>query len=158
MINQEQLNEGLKLIVFRLNNEEYGVDVGQVRSIERMQSVTRIPGTPAFVKGVINLRGVVIPILDLNTRFALSESEITDHTRIIVVAHDNVEIGLIVDEANDVLDVPQSAIEPPPTVVGKVDTAYLRGVAKLDDRLLILLNLDKVLHPEELQQLHDLER
>lgn len=153
-INEEQIiNEELKVIVFRLKNEEYGVEVKQIKSIERMEHITRVPNTPPFVKGVINLRGVVIPIIDLRKRFGLDQNDYNDSTRIIIVNVDDMEVGLIVDAANDVIDIPVEAIEPPPKVVGTVESVYLRGVAKLSERLLILLNLDKVLNPEEIKRL-----
>ncbi len=154
MNNQtEQIVEELKVIIFKLKSEEYGVDVKQVKSIERMEHITRVPNTPPFVKGVINLRGVVIPIIDLRKRFGLELKDYNESTRIIIINVDEMEVGLIVDAANDVIDIPVSTIEPPPKVVGGVESIYLRGVAKLSDRLLILLNLDKVLNPEEIKQL-----
>jgi purine-binding chemotaxis protein CheW len=154
--NKVSLSE-IKVIVFRLKDEEYGVEVNQVRSIERMQKITRVPRTAPFVKGVINLRGVVNPIINLRSRFDLEEEVETESTRIIIVALDDMEVGLIVDAANDVIDVPVNAIEPPPEVVGGIGADYLRGVAKLDQRLLILLNLDKVLNAEELNQMKKIE-
>lgn len=147
----------LKVIVFQLNDEEYGVPVGQVRSIERLQHITRVPGTQDFVKGVINLRGVVTPIIDLRKRFDFSNVEYSELTRIIIVAVEDLEVGLIVDGANDVIDIPSSNIEPPPEVVGSVDVEYLNGVAKLDKRLLILLDLNKVLNKKEINELKELE-
>jgi len=155
--NKQNISNEIKVIVFRLKDEEYGVDVNQVRSIERMQHITRVPKTPAFVKGVINLRGVVTPIINLRSRFDIHEEEYTENTRIIIVAVGDMEVGLIVDAANDVIDVPQNIIEPPPEVVGGIESDYLRGVAKLETRLLILLNLDKVLTPEELKQMKKIE-
>lgn len=157
MAEEKVLVEEMKVIVFRLGDEEYGVDVDQVRSIERLQHITRVPRTASFIKGVINLRGVVTPIIDLRTRFDLEELEPTDSTRIIIVAVDEIEVGLIVDAANDVIDIHQDIVEPPPEVVGGIEAAYLRGIAKLDNRLLILLNLDKVLSAEELHQIKELE-
>lgn len=151
-VEQETIEE-IKVIIFRLKNEEYGVDVNQVKSIERMERITRVPNTPPFVKGVINLRGVVIPIIDLRNRFGIELLEYNDSTRIVIVNVDDVEVGLIVDAANDVIDIPVNAIEPPPKVVGGVESKYLRGVAKLSNRLLILLNLDKVLNPDEVKEL-----
>ncbi|WNF35439.1 chemotaxis protein CheW [Bacillaceae bacterium IKA-2] len=142
----------VKVIVFQLKDEEYGVEVDQVRSIERMQHITRVPRTLDFVKGVINLRGVVTPIIELRKRFGIEEIETTDSTRIIIVAAGNLEVGLIVDAANDVVDIPNNVVEPPPEVVGGVEVDYLRGVAKMDKRLLILLNLDKVLNSTELKE------
>jgi purine-binding chemotaxis protein CheW len=152
-----EILEDVKVIVFRLQNEEYGVEVQQVKSIERLDHITRIPKTPKFVRGVINLRGVVTPIIDLRERFDLEPTENTEGSRIIVVAVNDLEVGLIVDSANDVIDIPLNAIEPPPKVVGGVEAVYLRGVAKLQDRLLILLNLNRVLNLEEIKQLELIE-
>lgn len=152
-MSETSLVNEVKVIVFQLKNEEYGLEVEQVRSIERMQHITRVPRTPDFVKGVINLRGVVTPIIDLRTRFGIEEMSTTDSTRIIIVAVGNMEVGLIVDAANDVVDIPNNVIEPPPQVVGGIEADYLRGVAKMMKRLLILLNLDKVLNPKEIREL-----
>ena len=138
----------LKVIVFSLHDEEYAIPVSQVRSIEKLQHITSVPRTEPFVKGVINLRGVVTPIIDLRTRFGMAETEYVDSTRIIIVATEDVEVGLIVDTANDLMDIPVDSIEPPPEIVGSVEVEYLEGVAKLDERLLILLNLEKVLTPD----------
>lgn len=157
MIEQKEIIGEVKVIVFRLRDEEYGVEVSQVKSIEKLEHITRVPRTPKFVKGVINLRGVVTPIIDLRNRFGLEEAAYTESTRIIIVAVGELEVGLIVDAANDVIDIPVDAIEPPPEVVGGVEAAYLRGVAKLEKRLLILLNLDKVLNTEEIRQLDAFE-
>lgn len=157
MLEQKEVLGEVKVIVFRLHDEEYGVEVSQVRSIERLEYITRVPRTPKFVKGVINLRGIVTPIIALRSRFGLEEIDYTESTRIIIVAVGELEVGLIVDSANDVIDIPTDVIEPPPEVVGGVEAAYLRGVAKLEKRLLILLNLDKVLNNEEIKQLDSLE-
>lgn len=146
-----------KVIVFQLKDEEYGILVGQVRSIEKVQHITRVPRTAPFVKGVINLRGVVTPIIDLRIRFNIEASEYQDSTRIIIVAINEMEVGLIVDAANDVLDIPVDAIEPPPEVVGVVESEYVNGVVKLDKRLLILINLDKVLNPAQLKDYREVE-
>lgn len=146
--------EELKLIVFSLAHEQYGVEVERVRTIERMQPMTRVPKTPSFIKGVINLRGVVVPIIDLRGRFDLPESEYTDNSRIIIVAVKDMEVGMIVDAANDVVDVDSDSVEEPPEVVGGIRAKYLRGIAKLsDDRLLVLLNLEEVLNKSEIIQL-----
>jgi len=157
MLEHKEIVGEVKVIVFRLKDEEYGVEVNQVKSIEKLEHITRVPRTPKFVRGVINLRGVVTPIIDLRKRFELEESVYSESTRIIIVAVGELEVGLIVDAANDVIDIPVDAIEPPPEVVGGVEAAYLRGVAKLDKRLLILLNLDKVLSTEEIKQLDAIE-
>jgi purine-binding chemotaxis protein CheW len=146
-----------KVIVFQLKDEEYAVPVQNVKSIERMQHITRIPRTASFIKGVINLRGIVTPILDLRSRFDIVETAHTDSTRIIIVTVGTIEAGLIVDAANDVIDLAADSIEPPPEVVGGVDAEYIQGVAKIDKRLLILLDLVKVLNPEKLGVLNSLE-
>jgi purine-binding chemotaxis protein CheW len=149
--------EELKVIVFTLANEEYGIEVDKVKTIERMIPITRVPKTPPFVKGVINLRGIVVPVIDLRGRFGLPETEATENSRIIIVAANELEVGFIVDSANDVLDVMSDSIENPPEVVGGVKAKYLSGVAKIgDDRLLILLHLAEVLNRSEIIQLESL--
>ncbi|MEW9667656.1 chemotaxis protein CheW [Ammoniphilus sp. 3BR4] len=155
--NHNDVAEEVKVIVFRLQDEEYGVDVHQVKSIERLETITRVPKTPPFVKGVINLRGIVTPIIDLRERFGLSDTSLTEATRIIIVSVNGLEMGLIVDSATDVIDVPVHAIEPPPRIVGGIEAVYLKGVAKLEKRLLILLNLNMVLDTAELKQLETME-
>jgi purine-binding chemotaxis protein CheW len=146
--------EELKVIVFTLAHEEYGIEVDKVRTIERLVPITRVPKTPAFVKGVINLRGIVIPIIDLRGRFGLPETELTENSRIVIVAAEELEVGFIVDSANDVMDVMSDAIENPSEVLGGIKAKYLSGVAKIgDNRLLILLNLAEVLSRNEIIQL-----
>lgn len=146
----------LKVIVFQLKDEEYGVDIQQIRSVEQVPSITRVPRTPVFVKGVINLRGVVTPIVDLRERFKMEHRIYDENTRIIIVNAAGMEVGLVVDSANDVMDVPLSVIAPAPEIVGGINAAYLQGVAKLEDRLLILLDLERVLNNEELRELHSI--
>jgi purine-binding chemotaxis protein CheW len=140
-----------QVIVFQLNDEEFALDVSQVKSIERIQPVTRVPGTASFVKGVINLRGVITPVIDLNERFGSGEEVNEKTAKIIIAGIDDVEAGLIVDEANDVIDILAESIEAPPEAEGNVSAEYIKGVAKHNGKMLILLNLDKVLNPEELR-------
>lgn len=147
----------LKVIVFALADEEYGVEVEKVKTIERMMPMTRVPKTYSFVKGVINLRGVVVPVIDLRGRFGLPEQDYTDNSRIVIIAVNEMEVGLIVDSANDVIDVDSDAIQDPPEIVGGVRAKYLQGVAKLGDRLLVLLNLQEVLNKSEIVKLEELE-
>ncbi|MBU5466756.1 chemotaxis protein CheW [Virgibacillus sp. MSJ-26] len=142
-----------KVIVFQLKDEEFAVSVQQVGGIERMLPITRVPQTAEFVKGVINLRGVVTPVIDLRKRFDIEEIPYDESTRIILVHLDDMEVGLIVDAANDVIDIPEDAIEPAPDVIGAVNVDYIDGVAKLDNRLLILLNLNCVLSNDEVDDL-----
>ncbi|GIP14569.1 chemotaxis protein CheW [Paenibacillus montaniterrae] len=152
------MGEELKVIVFGIGKEEYGIEVDKVRTIERMMPITRVPKTPPFIKGVINLRGVVVPVLNLSGRFNLPESEVTEHTRIIVVAVNEMEVGFIVDTANDVIDINSDTIDTPPEIVGGIQAKYLDGIAKIgEDRLLIMLNLSEVLNKAEIVQLEQLE-
>lgn len=152
------MSEELKVIVFGLGSEEYGIEVDKVRTIERMMPITRVPKTPSFIKGVINLRGIVVPVLNLSGRFNLAETEVTEHTRIIVVAVNEMEVGFIVDSANDVMDIDRDIIDNPPEIVGGIQAKYLDGIAKIgEDRLLIMLNLSEVLNKSEIVQLEQLE-
>lgn len=146
MVELQEQKE-MKVIVFQLMDKEYAIGVDVVQSIEKLLSITRVPKTPSYVKGVINLRGVVTPIVDLRDRFGLELKEMDDSTRIIIVSLEEFEVGLIVDAANDVLDIPLQSIEPQPEVVGTVESEFISGVAKVDKRLLVMLNLDKVLEP-----------
>ncbi|NDI33368.1 chemotaxis protein CheW [Chengkuizengella sediminis] len=152
------MGEDLKFIMFSLGHESYGVEVDHVNTIERMMPITRVPKTPDFVKGVINLRGTVIPIIDLRGRFGLEETEYTEQTRIIIVSIKDIEVGLIVAEANDVFDIDSASIEPAPEIVGGIKAKYLQGIAKLDQqRVLVLLNLSEVLNKNEIVQLEEFE-
>jgi len=147
----ETVAADIKLIVFQLNGKEYGISVHYVHGIEKVQHITRIPGTAPFVKGVINLRGVVTPIIDLRKRFGIQECQYTDSTRVIIVALDDVEVGLIVDAANDVIDITEDSIEPSPVIVGVEEDEYVQGVTKVNNRLLILIDLAKILDKKELK-------
>ncbi|MGE7621811.1 chemotaxis protein CheW [Viridibacillus sp. NPDC096237] len=138
--------ESLKVIVFQLADKEYAIPVSQVQGIEKTMHITRVPKTPRYVKGVINLRGVVTPIIDLRERFDLNTSSDNETTRIIIISLDEMEVGFIVDAANDVMDIPKESIEPQPEVVGSLEEEFISGVAKVGKRLLILLHLDKVLN------------
>ncbi len=138
--------ESVKIIIFQLGDKEYAIPVDQVQGIEKTMHITRVPNTPNYVKGVINLRGVVTPIIDLRDRFNVVSSVESENTRIIIISLENMEVGFIVDSANDVMDIPKSSIEPQPEVVGSNEEEFISGVAKVEKRLLILLNLEKVLN------------
>lgn len=141
-----------KYIVFKLKDEEYGVNVEQIRSIERLQEITTVPHASDFIKGVINLRGEITPIIDLKERLNMGETDYTDQTRILIVIMNHIQVGLVVDAATDVIDIEDSVID---TVSKIFSHEYLKGIAKLDDRLLILLNLDNILNPEEISELSE---
>lgn len=148
-------DEVLQLVSFTLGDEEFGVDILKVQEINRMVTVTSVPNAPLFVDGVINLRGKVIPIIDLRTRFGMPRKEHDKNTRIIVVELDGKVIGFVVDAVSEVLRIPRSVTEPPPSVVSGVNADYIVAVGKLEDRLLILLDLEKVFSMDERSSLKD---
>jgi purine-binding chemotaxis protein CheW len=135
----------IQLVVFDLASEHYGVDISDVREIMRMQNITKVPGAVSYVEGVINLRGKVLPVLDLRKRLGLKVAEQTEESRIVVVDIADGEVGVIVDAVTEVLRVPNASIEPPSSMVAQGNSDYLRGIAKLTDRLIILLDLNKLL-------------
>ena len=135
----------VQLVVFDLASEFYGVDIGDVREIIRMQTITRVPGAPPFVEGVINLRGSVVPVVDLRKRLDLQVNEQTQETRIVVVDIAGRDVGVIVDGVTEVLRIPLSSVEPPSSMITNADSDYLRGIARLEDKLIILLDLSKAL-------------
>jgi purine-binding chemotaxis protein CheW len=134
-----------QLVVFALASEYYGVDIGDVREIIRMQNITRVPGAPPFVEGVINLRGKVVTVVDLRKRLELKVGEQTKDSRIVVIDIHGKDMGVIVDGVNEVLRIQLSAVEPPSSLVSNADSDYLRGIAKLATKMIILLDLNKVL-------------
>ena len=138
-----------QLVVFTLGDETYGVDIATVREIIRMQAITAVPGTAHFVEGVINLRGTVIPVVDLRKRFRLNEAEHSKETRIVVLNSEGQEIGVIVDSVAEVLRVSSDAIEPPSSMITTTDSEYLLGIVKLPDRLVILLDTERLLSRED---------
>jgi purine-binding chemotaxis protein CheW len=139
----------IQLVSFRLAQEEYGIEITRVREIILMGAITRVPQTPAYVKGLINLRSTVIPVIDLRIRFGLPESEATDESRIMVVNVGGKTIGIVVDAVSEVLRVSTEQIAPPPPTVVSLGTEYLTGLVKLEKQLLILLDIDKVLSETE---------
>ncbi len=138
-----------QLVVFDLASEAYGVDIGAVREIIRMQDITRVPRTPDFVEGVINLRGKVIPVVDLRKRFMVPVAEQTDDNRIVVVDIGGEDIGVVVDAVTEVLRILSDSVEPPSSVITTTDSDYLMGICKLESRMIILLDLERVLSDEE---------
>ena len=157
-MEQKQLSSREEqLVVFRLGREAYGVDIGQVQGIERMQPITKVPHTPGFVEGVINLRGQVTPVITLRTRFGLEPTENTKETRIVVVRTDDAWVGLVVDAVEGVLRITSDQVEPPSELVTSVEAEYLRGIAKIEDSLLILLDLEKILSWREVAELQAVE-
>jgi purine-binding chemotaxis protein CheW len=150
---KKQDAELMQLVTFSIGDEEFGVDILKVQEIIRMMDITKVPRAPEFVEGVINLRGKVIPIIDLRRRFGLSTRGHDKHTRIIVIEINNMIVGFVVDSVSEVLRIPFSTVEPPPPVVSGMESEYISGVGKLEDRLLILLDLDRLLSHGELQSI-----
>ncbi len=151
-----QSSEILQLVSFNVGTEEFGIDILKVQEINRMVDITRVPRAPQFVEGIINLRGKVIPIIDIRKRFNMELAEHDKNTRIVVVDIAGQIMGMVVDSVSEVLRIPASTIEPTPEVVSSIDSDYIRGVAKLEDRLLIYLDLSKILSGEERETLAQL--
>lgn len=150
---KKQDAELLQLVTFSIGDEECGVNILKVQEIIRTMEITKVPRAPDFVEGVINLRGKVIPIIDLRRRFGLSSRIHDKNTRIIVIEINNVIVGFVVDAVSEVLRIPATTVEPPPPVVAGVDSDYISGVGKLQDRLLIMLDLDRLLSSDDLDML-----
>jgi len=146
-----------KYLTFSLDNEEYGISILKIKEIIGMMSITTIPQTPEFVKGVINLRGTVIPVVDLRLRFGMTDIDYTERTCIIVVEikgrSDTVMIGVVVDAVSEVLNIKGEDIEDTPTFGTKLDTEYILGMAKMEGTVKILLEIDRVLGAEEVSGL-----
>lgn len=138
----------LQLVTFRLASEEYGLPITKVQEINRLVPVTKLPQTPTFMEGIINLRGRIIPVVDLRKRFQMVVSAHDDDTRIIIVEIKGQVVGLTVDAVTEVIRVNTANIEPPPETVA-VESRYISGVGKIDNRLIILLDIDKILTDQE---------
>ena len=148
---QKKDAELLQLVTFSIGEEEFGVDILKVQEIIRTMEITKVPRAQDFIEGVINLHGKVIPIVDLRRRFGFSSKAHDKNTRIIVIEINNMIVGFVVDSVSEVLRIPAATVEPPPPVVAGVESEYISGVGKLQDRLLILLDLDKLLSCENME-------
>lgn len=151
---KRQDDELLQLVTFSIGEEEFGVNILKVQEIIRTMDITKVPRAPEFVEGVINLRGKVIPIIDLRSRFGLSSKPEDKDTRIIVIEINNIIVGFVVDAVSEVLRIPAGTVEPPPPVVAGVESDYISGVGKLKERLLIMLDLDRLLSTEDMDMLN----
>lgn len=150
MSDKETISEEIQLLVFSLANEEFACKTSQVREITKMMEITRMPKAPSYIKGVINLRGKVIAVIDLARQLGLPPCELGEENRIIVADLDDDIVGMIVDSASVVLRISTESIEPTPAVIeNKIDTRYIDGVGRVGDRLFVLLDLNKVLSSEE---------
>jgi len=143
--SESQSQEEEHLVIFSLGKELYGVTIHTVESIIKLQAITQVPKTAAFILGVTNLRGTVVPVLDLRIRFNLPLNEKTANTRIVIVNTEGSKVGIVVDEVTEVLKVPRNTITPPPPLSTTIESSFINGIARIDDRLVILLDLEKVL-------------
>src|SRR5512137_1893862 len=135
----------LELLGFMLSDEQYALDILEIKEIVRLHAITPVPRSPPWLKGIVTLRGVIVPIFDLRSRLGLAEIEHGPDARIVVVYRGEEFAGLIVDRITQVMRLPADAIEPPPQTIGSVESEYLRGVARFRDHLVILLNLSRVI-------------
>jgi len=149
------MEKDLQVVGFRIGNETYGVRIGAVREIVRVPEITAVPSAPDLIEGVINLRGKIIPVMDLRKRFGQTEVSHDKKNRILVVELENKLIGLIVNAASEVLKISPSEIEAPSTVFAEGESSYVTGVGKLKGRLIILLDITKLLHRPEFKRLEE---
>ena len=156
--NSGSVEDLLQLVGFTLGEEDFGVDILSVQEINRVTEITKIPSTPDFVKGVINLRGNVIPVIDLRSRLGMPEKEHDKQTRIIVADVDDRTVGLVVDAVSEVIRMDANLVEPPPEIIVGADDKgrYIKGVGKLEDKLLMLLDIDSMFSKKEQEQLSEL--
>jgi purine-binding chemotaxis protein CheW len=141
--------QSTEYVIFKLNNEHYGINIRNVENIEKLIPITRVPYSEKFVEGVVNLRGVIIPVVDLRKRFAIPMSELTDESRIIIVNISELKVGMIVDSSSEVLKLEREDIDVAPSVRGNAGTDYIREIGKNDGRIIMLIDLHKVLGVEE---------
>jgi purine-binding chemotaxis protein CheW len=139
----------LQLVIFKLGNESFGVEIATVESIIKMQTITRLPQAPSFVEGIINLRGKILPVVDLRKRLNIDLTEITKDSRMVVVALAGSTVAMVVDQVNEVLRINDDIVEAPPAISQSVESRFIEGIAKINEDLVILLNLSKVLDTSE---------
>ena len=138
-----------QLVIFEIQDEQFGVDIASVESIIKMQPLTRIPHTLEFVEGVTNLRGVVVPVIDLRKRFHMKETALDKESRIMITNLNGVKVGMIVDSVSEVLTISTDIIDPTPPMISTINTDFIDGIARINEQLVILLDLEKVLSLSE---------
>ncbi|ORX23923.1 chemotaxis protein CheW [Thermoanaerobacterium sp. PSU-2] len=145
-----------QIVIFKLNDEEFCVDIMDVLEIIRMQSITKVPDVPSFVEGIINLRGIVIPIIDLKKRLNMKLTEYDDDTRIIIIKINEKSVGFIVDSVTEVLHVEPESIKEAPDIIAGIGKEYIESVVSYDERLIINLNLEKILTEKEKKEIEEM--
>lgn len=146
-------SEDKKVVVFTIEDEEYATGIGQVERILELEKITRIPDAPKYLKGVINYQGRIIPVIDLKERFNLPGTNIQDNSKIIIAKHENGDVGLIIDSVSQVMDVADDSISEPPDIISGIVKKYIKGIIKLDKRIIIYLDLGCILSFDERQEL-----
>ncbi|TDT68583.1 purine-binding chemotaxis protein CheW [Hypnocyclicus thermotrophus] len=157
MEKEKNMSDELQVVVFILDKNYYGVHILQVQEIIKMTEITQLPNTPDFIKGIVNLRGNIVPIMNLRKRFGLTEQKENENAKILILKLEELQFGIIVDEISEVEKVSVSSIEAPPKIVSGVRGEFINGIAKTNDRLLILLNIEKILTLEEKEILKEIE-
>ena len=156
---KDKTNGDMKqFVTFEVDTEEYGLEILRVQEVVRLPKLTKLPRAPHFIKGVIDLRGDVIPIIDLREKFGLTGHDYKENTRTIIVEVKEKKIGMIVDNVSQVVRVADSNIAPPPPSIGGVSNNLISGVIRMDDRLIILMNVENVLSTEEIVQLDKIDQ
>jgi purine-binding chemotaxis protein CheW len=145
-----------QLVIFELGKEQFGVDINLVEGIEKILEITKIPQAPWYMEGITNLRNTVLPVMDLQKRFRMINREQSNETRIVIVNIDGIKVGMIVTAVTEVLTIDDSVIEPPPPLISSLQTEFITGVAKIKNRLVILLNISKILSEEEKKEVNEL--
>jgi len=150
----EEMQELEQYVTFLIGNETYGVEVLKIREIIGMTDITYVPNSLDFMRGVINLRGTVVPVVDMRKKFRIEEREYDIFTVILIVEIKETLIGMIVDSVSDVIDIPVESIQDTPHFSANIDTDYIRNIGKAGENLVIILDVDKILTPEELNRMH----
>lgn len=145
----------LQLVTFKIEDEEFAIDILKVHEINKMMTITKIPNASESIKGVINLRGKIIPVVDLRKKLGFIEKPHDKSTRIIVVECDSIILGFIVDSVSEVLRIPENTIEPPPSVVSGISSEFIEGIGRINERLFILLNLNRLFGEEDKETLKE---
>jgi len=154
MEEQPMINQYL---TFNVGGEDYAINVGNIREVLEFQSVSKVPRMPAYMRGIINLRGSVVPVIDLKMKFELGETEKSIDTSVVVtelkIGNDDVVVGLLTDAVNEVVDIDDSDIEPTPHIGTSIDSSFIRGMGKKGDKFIIILNINKILTSGEIKEL-----
>ncbi len=156
--NRKELSTANRYLTFFVDDEQYGLDISRIKEIIAPIDITHIPKTPDFVKGVINLRGSIIPVVDVRLKFDMEEREMDVNTAIIIYEVDKVSIGFIVDQVEDVLSIDEHHISEAPSFGSNIDTSFIENVAEVDDHVIMLLNLERIFEPSELLDISKLEQ